>query len=298
MEAIADFLSTPAAVAFAAVWGAVWGSFFNVVIARVPRGESIVRPASRCMSCQSAVRAWDNVPLLSYLWLRGRCRHCGIRISPRYPLVEGLTALLAAAIYWKFTGADDGEVVAVRLGRFAVYFTFASALLVLAFIDLDTKRLPDIITLPGTVILYFAAFAAHDLSWKQRLIGAVAGYLFVRVIADFYYYVLKREGLGLGDGKLLAMVGAVLGWKALPVVVFVGSLVGSMVSIPILLITRRRAQAHFAPEPAAAAAAAGAEAAGESLRHVEVPFGPFLALGALVVLFAGAEILALVLPPD
>ena len=278
MEAIADFLSTPGAVACAAVWGAVWGSFFNVVIARVPLGQSVVRPGSRCMSCQAPVRAWDNVPVLSYLWLRGRCRHCGVRFSARYPLIEALSALLAAAIFWKFTAMADGEVVAVRLGRFAVYFTFTSALIILAFIDLNTKRLPDIITLPGTAILYLAAFAAHDVSWKERLIGVAAGYLFVRIIADFYYYVLKREGLGLGDGKLLALMGAVLGWKALPVVVFVASVLGSAISIPVLLATRKHG-------------------GGESLRHVEVPFGPFLALGGLVYLFAGSQLLALVLPP-
>lgn len=284
VDAIADFLSTPAAVVCAAVWGAVWGSFFNVVIGRVPRGESLVRPPSRCLSCQAPVRPWDNVPVLSYLWLRGRCRQCGAKISARYPLVEALTALLAAAIFWKFTAADQGEETAVRLGRFAVYFTFASALVVLAFIDLDTKRLPDVITLPGTVLLFLAAFAAHDASWKDRLIGVAAGYLFVRLIADFYYYVLKREGLGLGDGKLLAMMGAVLGWQALPVVVFAASLVGSAITIPILLVARKRAG------PVAGGAA------GESLRHVEVPFGPFLALGALVYLFAGPQIVALVLP--
>jgi leader peptidase (prepilin peptidase)/N-methyltransferase len=274
---MADFLSTPAAIACAAILGAVWGSFFNVVVARVPRGESIVRPRSRCMSCQAPVRAWDNVPVLSYLLLRGRCRRCGARISIRYPLVEALTAALAAAIFWKFTAADDGELVAVRLGRFAVYFTFAGTLVVLGFIDLDTKRLPDVITLPGTVVLFLAAFAAHDVSWQERLIGVAAGYLFVRLIADFYYYVLKREGLGLGDGKLLALMGGVLGWKALPVVVFVASVVGTAISIPLLLATRSRAEKT-------------------SLRHVEVPFGPFLALGALVYLFVGAQFLALVLP--
>jgi len=278
LEALADFLSTPLAVACAVALGAVWGSFYNVVIGRVPRGESIVRPPSRCPSCKAPIRPWDNIPVLSYLALRGRCRRCGARISLRYPLVEALTALLAGVIFWKVAGSAVDEAVAIRLGRFAVYFTFASLLVVLGFIDLDTKRLPDVITLPGTVILFFAAFAAHDVSWKERLIGLGAGYLFVRLIADFYYYVLKREGLGLGDGKLLAMVGAVLGWRALPLVVFVGALAGSLISIPVLLATRNRSP-------------------GTSLRHVEVPFGPFLAMGALVYLFAGPQLLALVLPP-
>jgi leader peptidase (prepilin peptidase) / N-methyltransferase len=276
-DSLSDFLSTPAAVACAAVLGAVWGSFFNVVIARVPRGESIVRPASRCMSCGAPVRARDNIPVLSYVWLRGRCRRCQARISLRYPLVEALTAVLAAAIFWRFAGMDAGEITAIRLGRFLVYFAFTGTLIVLAFIDLDTKRLPDVITIPGTAIMFLAAFAAHDASWKERAIGIAAGYLFVRLIADFYYYVLKREGLGLGDGKLLAMVGAVFGWRSLPVVVFAASVLGSAISIPILLATRKRTD-------------------GSSLRHVQVPFGPFLALGALVYLFAGPQILALVIP--
>ena len=281
-EAIADFLSTPVALAFAAVWGAVWGSFFNVVIGRLPRGESVVRPASRCLSCGAPVRAWDNVPVLSYLWLRGRCRACGVGFSVRYPLVELLTAALSAAIFWKFAGADAGEVVAVRLGRFALYFAFAGTLLVLGLIDLDTKRLPDIITIPGTVIFFLAAFAAHDVSWSERAIGLAAGYLFVRLVADFYYYVLHREGLGLGDGKLLAMIGAVLGWRSIPVVLFLGSVVGSLIMIPVLLIARRRGPG---------------DGDAPSLRRVQIPFGPFLVLAALVYLFAGPQIWAALLPP-
>lgn len=280
MEAIADFLSTPAAVACAAVWGAVWGSFFNVVIGRVPRGESIVRPASRCLACGAPVRAWDNIPVLSYLLLRGRCRSCRAPFSIRYPLIELLTAVLAAAIFWKFTGADAAEVVPVRLGRFAVYFAWAGTLVVLAFIDLDTKRLPDVITIPGTAVFFLAAFAAHDVPWSERAIGAAVGYLFVRLIADFYYYVLRREGLGLGDGKLLAMIGAVMGWRSIPIVLFLGSILGSAISIPILLLARRRD---------------GGDS--ESLRQVQVPFGPFLVMGALIYLFAGRELWALILPP-
>jgi leader peptidase (prepilin peptidase) / N-methyltransferase len=278
VDVIADFLATPLAVVGAALLGAIWGSFFNVVIARLPRGESVVRPASRCLSCGVAVRARDNVPVVSYLWLRGRCRHCGARISPRYPLVEMLTAGLAAAIFWKFAGSDPGEVVAIRLGRFAVYFAFAGTLVVLSFIDLDTKRLPDVITVPGIVLFFLAAFAAHEVSWKERLIGVLAGYLFVRLIADFYYYVLKREGLGLGDGKLLALIGAVFGWKALPVVLFIGSVTGTMISIPVLLARRNR------------------DTGNATIRQTQVPFGPFLALGALAYLFAGARILELVVP--
>jgi leader peptidase (prepilin peptidase) / N-methyltransferase len=268
------FLSSAWATATAGLFGAIWGSFFNVAIVRVPRGESVVRPGSRCPTCGAPVRAFDNVPILSYLVLRGRCRACRAPISPRYPLVEALAALLAAALWWKFVAAEPTQVAAVRLARFACYFAFGGALLVLAFIDLATKLLPDVITLPAIPIFYLAAFGAHGPDWRARLIGAAAGYLFFRLIADFYFYVLKREGLGLGDGKLLALVGAVLGWQALPFVVFVGATVGVLVSLPIVIATQRRDAA-----------------AAEPLRRTQIPFGPFLALAAVAYLFGGPELI-------
>jgi len=273
------FLTSPIAIVLAGLWGAIWGSFFNVCIARVPKGLSVVRPGSHCMACGIAVRPVDNIPILSYFLLRGRCRSCSARFSIRYALVELLTALVAAAIFWKFVAADPGGAVAVRLARFSLYFAFAGALVVLAFIDLDTKLLPDAITLPAIPIFFLSAFGAHDVPWLERAIGVAAGYLFVRLIADFYYYVLKREGMGLGDGKLLAVVGAVLGWKALPIVIFSGSFLCALISIPLVLAARRRA-----PD--------AGDAGGEpSLARVQVPFGPFLALGALIDLFAGPAIL-------
>src|SRR5450432_3784840 len=237
----AAFLSSPLATALAGVFGALWGSFFNVCIDRVPRGESVVRPASRCESCGTPVRAADNIPILSYLLLRGRCRTCRAPFSARHPVVE-----------------------------------LCAVLLVLSFIDLATQLLPDVITLPAFPILFLAGFGAHGPSWLERLIGAAAGYLFFRIIADFYYYVLKREGLGLGDGKLLAVIGAVLGWRSLPFVVFVGAFGGALISLPIALWTRRRGDATTAHEP---------------LRRLQVPFGPFLALAALAYLFVGQALL-------
>ena len=293
MDNPATLLSTPGAVVLAGLWGALWGSFLNVCIARVPRGLSVVRPGSHCFACKAPVRAFDNIPILSYLLLRGRCRACGARFSARYALVELLTALLSAAIYWKFvaTGlsSDAGGAIAVPLARFSLYFAFTATLIVLAFIDLDTKLLPDVITLPAIPIFFLGSFGAHDVPWSERAIGAAAGYLFIRIIADAYYYLLKREGMGLGDGKLLAVIGAVLGWKSLPIVLVVGSLLGSLISIPVLVAARRRAGAAPAPP----------EGDDEhSLRRVQVPFGPFLAMGALIFLFAGSAILRLVLPPD
>jgi leader peptidase (prepilin peptidase)/N-methyltransferase len=274
MAESAAWLSSPFVVVAAAVFGAIWGSFFNVCIARVPAGQSIVRPGSRCDACGAPVRALDNVPILSYFWLRGRCRACAAPFSARTPLVELLGAALAAALWWQVVAAAPDGDVAVRLARFVYDFAFVGVLVVLSFIDLATLLLPDVITLPAVVVFFLAGFGVHEAPWLARVIGAAAGYLFVRLIADFYWFVLKREGLGLGDGKLLALIGVALGWKALPLVIFAGSITGAVISLPVVLVTRRR------------------RAAGQSLRDVQVPFGPFLALGAVVYLLAGHVILA------
>ncbi|HET6280641.1 MAG TPA: prepilin peptidase [Polyangia bacterium] len=277
---LAEFLCSPWAVGVAAIWGAIWGSFFNVCVARIPLGQSVVRPGSHCMACGAPVRGIDNIPIVSYLVLRGRCRACKAGYSPRYAVIEALMAALSAALFWKFVAADPDGAVAVRLARFALYFAFLGALVVLSFIDLDTRLLPDVITLPSIPIFFLAAFGAHDVPWSERAIGVAAGYLFVRIIADAYYYILKREGMGLGDGKLLAMMGAVFGWKGLPFIIFAGSFLGAAISIPLLLIARRRG---------------GNEV---QLRHAQVPFGPFLALGGIIYLFAGPGLLARLMGPD
>lgn len=273
MPELAAWLSSPFAVAVAAIFGAIWGSFFNVCIARVPEKQSVVSPGSRCGACGAPVRAFDNVPVLSYLWLRGRCRACGARFSPRYPLVELLGALLAAALWWQLVAEDPTGALGIRLARFVYYLAFVGVLVVLSFIDLATLLLPDVITRPGVVLFFLAGFGVHEVSWLDRLIGGVVGYAVIWGIGELYYRLLDREGLGLGDAKLLALIGVALGWKALPLVVFAGSVSGSLISIPVLLLKRRR------------------RAPGESLREVQIPFGPFLALGALVYLFAGRALL-------
>ena len=282
----------------AAVFGALWGSFYNVCIARVPRGLSVVRPGSHCFACRAPVRARDNIPVLSYFLLRGRCRSCQAGFSLRYPAVEAFTALVSAVLFWKLVMQDPSDPLGVRMARYAVSFAFAGVLIVLSFIDLDTKRLPDVITLPSVAVFFLAGFATGDVPWLDRLIGAAVGYLAVRIIADGYYYLTGREGLGLGDGKLLAVIGAMLGWRALPVVVFTASFVGILVSVPILWYQHRKT-ARAAPAPAATAPPADdapppadGDAPVVSIRRTEVPFGPFLALAALLYLLAGQELWA------
>jgi leader peptidase (prepilin peptidase) / N-methyltransferase len=326
---LTPLLDGPLGLVAAGLLGALWGSFYNVCIARIPRGESVVRPPSHCGACGKPVRALDNIPIVSYFLLRGRCRDCGAQFSIRYALIEMLGALTSAVLFWKLVMLAPGDPPGVRLARFAVGFAFTGVLLVLSFIDLDTKRLPDVITLPSIPLFFVLGFATGDIPWLDRLIGAAAGYLAVRIIADGYYYLTGREGLGLGDGKLLAVVGALLGWRALPGVIFAASFVGVLVSIPILLIQRRREEkaaaaragasavseeasavsaqaaaggstvsgASSAPAGAGAGDDAGAAGDGEAdavvpLRRTEVPFGPFLSLSAYVYLVAGREIQA------
>jgi len=279
MDEIAALVSSPIMTVLAGAFGAIWGSFFNVCIARIPAGLSIVRPGSRCTSCGTPIRPFDNIPIVSYVVLGGRCRACKQPYSARYPLVEALAAVVAVALWITFVSGDPGEAPGIRIARFVVYFAFAGVLIVLSFIDLATMRLPDVITLPAIPIFFVSGFATHHVPWLHRLIGAAAGYLFLRIISDFYFYVLKREGLGLGDAKLLALIGALLGWRSLLFVLAVGGFAGSLISIPIVLWMRR----HRPPTDDE-----------ESLRHTQIPFGPFLAGAALAYVFLGPRLFSLV----
>jgi leader peptidase (prepilin peptidase)/N-methyltransferase len=283
----------------AAGFGALWGSFLNVCIARIPRGMSVVSPPSHCFSCGAHIKPRDNIPIVSYLLLRGRCRQCGARFSARHALVETLTAAFSALTFWSFALDPAPLPLGVRVGRYAVYFAFAAVLTVLTFIDLDTKRLPDRITLPSIAVFFAGGFATGDVAWLDRVLGAAGGYLAVRLIADLYYYSTGREGLGLGDGKLLAVMGALLGWKALPPIVFCASFVGVVVSVPVLFAQRRRPSARppqgesASADPATAPAPAAASTA-TSIRRTEVPFGPFLAASALGYLYLHRQAWALI----
>ena len=294
----------------AAAFGALWGSFLNVCIARIPRGMSVVSPPSHCFACGARVLARDNIPILSYLLLRGRCRRCGAKFSARHALVEAIAAALSALVLWCFALDALGLPLGVRVARYSVYFAFCAVMVVLTFIDLDTKRLPDRITLPSVVVFFLGGFATGEVAWLERAIGAAAGYALVRLIADVYYYSTGREGLGLGDGKLLAAMGALLGWKALPPIVFSASFVGIVVSIPVLLMQRRKHKAAtVVPEQVTAANPAQPDTAASetlppaaneprpaepSIRRSEVPFGPFLAASALGYLFLHRQVWAFI----
>ena len=244
-------MSTASGAALAAVFGALIGSFLNVVIWRLPRGESLAKPPSHCPGCGTPIKPYDNIPIVSWLILRGRCRSCGTRISARYPLVEALTAALCAGVVIRF-GADRD----VWLG-----LAFVLLLVPITFIDLDHRIIPNKLTLLGAIVALalVIAFDSDDLA-EHLIAGAAAGGFFL--IAALAY----PAGMGMGDVKLAAVMGLFLGrtvGPALLVGLFAGSVVGA-----IIIARVGRAQG----------------------RKTAVPFGPFLALGGVAGLFAGDEI--------
>ncbi len=231
--------------------GAVVGSFLNVVIHRLPRGQSLVRPPSHCPSCGRRIRPWDNVPVVGFLVLRGRCRDCGAPISPRYPLVEALTAGLAVGLWARYGPS----------AQFGVYFVFLAGLVAVTFIDLDHKIIPDSLSLGG-IAAGLAASWVTGLGWAQSLLGAITGAGLLLAVALAYRGITGREGMGLGDVKLLGAIGAFLGWKAVLFTVFLSSVAGAGVGLAWMGLR------------------------GRDMR-VEIPYGPFLALGAGVYVFWG-----------
>ncbi len=242
------------------VFGAMIGSFLNVCIWRIPEGKSIVFPSSHCPKCGEAIRPWDNIPILSWLVLRGRCRDCGDSISPRYPLVELLTALLSLAIFWLY-----GPSLQYLAG-----FFFAAVLVVITFIDFDHQIIPDVISLPGIPLFFLLGWLVMGVPFWECLLGILVGGGFLYLIAVGYELLTKREGMGGGDIKLLAMIGAFLGWKSLFFVVFMSSILGALVGVAVIVLK------------------------GRDMKYA-VPFGPFLSIAAVLYLFVGRELTHLVL---
>jgi leader peptidase (prepilin peptidase)/N-methyltransferase len=243
--------------AFAFILGAVVGSFLNVCICRLPVDESVVSPPSHCPHCQYQIRWFDNIPLVSYLLLGGKCRGCQAKISPQYPLVELLNALLCLALFIRF-----GPTLA-----FGVLFLFCSALVVITFIDLEHQIIPDEISLPGIVIGFILSFFLKGHGWVNSLLGILLGERSLLLVAYCYRWQTGKEGMGGGDIKLLAMMGAFLGWKSIPFIIFASSLVGSLVGISLMLIQKKDSK-------------------------LAIPFGPYLAFGALLFIFFGRSLIS------
>ena len=237
---------------FAFVFGMVVGSFLNVCICRMPKNESIVSPPSHCPNCSYQIRWYDNIPVVSYLFLRGKCRGCGTRISLQYPLVELLNGLLTLFLFLRF-----GPTLV-----FAALFLFCSALVVITFIDIEHQIIPDEISLSGIVVGFVLSFIINGHTWLNSLLGILLGGGSLLLVAWSYQRLTGKEGMGGGDIKLLAMMGAFLGWKAVPFIIFASSLVGSLIGITIMLLQKKDSK-------------------------LAIPFGPYLAFGAVLYIFYG-----------
>lgn len=235
--------------------GLALGSFLNVCIYRIPLKKSIVSPPSVCPNCGERIRFYDNIPLISYLLLLGKCRHCRHPISWEYPLVEAVTGVLTLGLF-------------IRYGlsyQFLILLLFVAILVTISFIDLHHKIIPDLLSLPGIVMGWLGSLVLGDLFWRDALIGSLAGGGALFLVALIYHRLTGREGMGGGDIKLLAMIGAWMGWRPLPFIVLVSSLTGAIVGSLFILMARK----------------------GYRFR---IPFGPFLSLGAIIYLFFGLRL--------
>ena len=235
--------------------GLIIGSFLNVAIHRLPRKESLVWPGSHCPACGVALRPMDNIPLLSYLCLRGHCRRCDAPIPARYPIVEAVNGLAYGLIVWHF-----------GLGwQSVVYAALFSALLVVSYIDFDHQIIPDAITLPGMGLGVLAAVTVLPIGFLDSLLGLLVGGGVLFGLAWISPYLFGKEGMGGGDIKLLAMIGAFLGWKPVVLTMLIGAIVGALVGVTLMTLNVLR-------------------------RDQYLPFGPFLALGAIVSMFFHQEL--------
>lgn len=301
---------------FALAFGLIWGSFLNVVIYRVPRGMSVVRPGSTCPACGKPIRAWHNVPLFGYLFLRGKAACCGAKVSPRYPLVEAIGGVLAIAIL---------EAVVFRLGPtttierglavFVADLALVLALTAAAFIDLEHMYLPDTITLGGAV-LGLATSSFRGLSFLDSLLGAAVGFCIVWIpFGVLYSRIRGKVGMGMGDAKLLALAGAWFGWGGALFVLGAGAVQGTIATMGVLLlrgkieepeaVKREREEIQkellaMSPEDRAEAEKELAddpltEEAGEGVGQARIAFGPFLILATIQCLLLGRDVLGMYL---
>jgi leader peptidase (prepilin peptidase)/N-methyltransferase len=239
------------------ILGLIVGSFSNVCIYRIPRNESIAYPASHCPKCHSNISPKDNIPLLSYILLKGRCRNCKSKISIQYPIVELLTGLIYLIIYLIY----DLSIQTL------IYIILASALIIISFIDLNEQIVPDVISLPGIVLGFIISFFVPYISFVNSALGILAGGGIILIIGLAGSVIFKKEAMGGGDVKLAAMIGAFLGWRYSIISLFLGFFLGAIVGI-ILILSKIKS------------------------REDVVPFGPFIVLGSLITLLWGEKILS------
>lgn len=289
--------------------GLAFGSFSNVVIYRLPRGESVVRPASRCPGCGKPIRGYDNVPVFGWLLLLGKARCCGIRISPRYPLVELLGGLAAWAVFeTRIVTLPLDTLWWKALALFALYFALVLGLVCAAFIDLEHMILPDEITLGGAVVGILSVPLRDDTTWLGSIGGAAIGFLMIWLPFDRLYRVIRGQpGMGLGDAKLTLLAGAWFGWPAAVFVLLAGAVQGTVAALVVFLAQGRIEEPEAVRQEREEIRAAIEAAEGEERRLLEeelakdpiadepedgfgksrIPFGPFLALALIEYLLFG-----------
>ncbi len=249
------------------VLGAMMGSFYNVCIYRIPRKMFFASTRSQCPHCKAAIPFWHNIPILSWLLLRGRARCCGNRISIQYVLVELMTAILFVVIYWHFPFVmrPDGGLVfdSPEVMRCLHALAFTSLLLICSVIDLEHQIIPDVLSIPMILLSPLVVYLHPELDWKSSLIGVIVGGGSLYTVAWLYYVIRRNYGLGMGDVKLLAAIGGWLGYQSILTTIFWGSILGSIAGIGVIIITRKFDM------------------------KTKLPFGPFLSFAAVSYLLFG-----------
>jgi leader peptidase (prepilin peptidase)/N-methyltransferase len=210
-----------------------------------------------CPSCGTLIAFYDNIPIFSFIALRGKCRHCAASISFRYPVIEFISGIFAVGVFLKYGLSFEA----------LIYYTFIATLLVITFIDIDHQIIPDVISLPGIPIFFAASFALPDIKLVESILGILIGGGSLWIVAQLYYVLTRKEGMGGGDIKLLAMMGAIIGWKGVLFTIFMASAIGTVVGMLVMLKTR-------------------------TSMKLKVPFGPFLAIGAIAYIFLGPQLMA------
>ena len=242
---------------FIFIIGACIGSFLNVCIYRIPENNSIITPGSFCPACKKGIPFYCNIPVLSYLFLKGRCKFCHKPISIRYPIIEILAGMFAVVLFYKF-----------GIGQVMIYwFIFTSVLITISFIDIDHQIIPDVISLPGILVFASSFYFLPEMTLKNTLLGIVAGGGSLYAVAFLYYLLKKQEGMGGGDIKLLAMIGAAIGIKGVFFTIFAGSLFGTFFGLLIMIYTKIADS------------------------KLKIPFGPFLSMGAILYIFFGEQLI-------
>jgi leader peptidase (prepilin peptidase)/N-methyltransferase len=296
MDVILDIVPAWQFILLAALFGATWGSFANVVIVRWPLGLSVVRPASHCFSCEKPVAFYDNIPIISYILLGGKCRHCKASFSPRYAVVELAMALLSVAVV-RMTLLADPPSFLFGLTEYFIWFAFIWALVTAGMIDLETFLLPDVISLPGIAVGVLVNGLVLGRGFIDPIIGAAGSYIVIFVVFVYGYKRLTgKQGMGEGDPKFLAMIGAFLGIEGAVFALFAGAVQGLIVGSVLVVYRRRGGGSPEVPLLDDELDENGREIDEDPrFRKAMVPFGPFLALGAIEYYFVGNTVLELYL---